>query len=248
MQYLEQLQYHPPDSISRFVHYAEPLLFVRVCVRAVGSRIRLQPSGGEHALRGDPTVTLARDRAAIGSPLKVSYKFAVAQNASIPQDYLVFVHVLERSGGAPVGRPSLAGAADVGSGNRDRTLEYTRTVSSRTIPTSGRRTSGIGLYSPSASQRLPLCATDIARRDTEVAKFQLLPQSENIFLVYKDGWAPGREVSSVDPTNEWQVDEKAATVSFKNPKKGRDVLHRIRRPDWTSLRTAAGHRPLGRPR
>ncbi len=51
-----------------------------------------------------------------------------------------------------------------------------------------------------------------------MAKFQLLPQSENIFLVYKDGWHPA-EVSSVDPTNEWQWTKKAATVSFKNPKK-----------------------------
>ena len=76
----------------------------------------------------------------------------------------------------------------------------------------------IGLYSPSASQRLPLCATDVARREYEVAKFQLLPQSENIFLIYKDGWHPA-EVSSEDPTNEWQWTKKAATISFRNPKK-----------------------------
>ncbi len=53
---------------------------------------------------------------------------------------------------------------------------------------------------------------------TEVAKFQLLPQSENIFLIYKDGWHPA-EVSSEDPTNEWQWTKKAATISFRNPKK-----------------------------
>ena len=65
---------------------------------------------------------------------------------------------------------------------------------------------------------MPLCATDVARREYEVAKFQLLPQSENIFLIYKDGWHPA-EVSSDDPTNEWQWTKKAATISFRNPKK-----------------------------
>ena len=63
-----------------------------------------------------------------------------------------------------------------------------------------------------------LCASDVSRREYEVAKFQLLPQSENIFLIYKDGWHPA-EVSSEDPTNEWQWTKKAATISFRNPKK-----------------------------
>jgi hypothetical protein len=45
-----------------------------------------------------PSVALARDRAAIGSPFKVSYTFDVAQNAAITQDYLVFVHVLDDQG------------------------------------------------------------------------------------------------------------------------------------------------------
>ena len=42
-----------------------------------------------------PTVTLARDRAAIGSPLKVSYKFAVEQNASMALSIAHRGYVLE---------------------------------------------------------------------------------------------------------------------------------------------------------
>jgi len=164
-----------------------------------------------------PTVTLARDRAAIGSPLKVSYKFAVAQNASIPQDYLVFVHVLDDQGERLWGDDH-SPATPTSQWKPGQTVEYTRTVFVPNYPYIGPAHLRIGLYSPSVSQRLPLCATDIARREYEVAKFQLLPQSENIFLVYKDGWHPA-EVSSVDPTNEWQWTKKAATVSFKNPKK-----------------------------
>ena len=51
-----------------------------------------------------------------------------------------------------------------------------------------------------------------------MSKFELLPQSENIFLIYKEGWHPA-EVSSDDPNTEWQWTKKSATISFKNPRK-----------------------------
>ena len=51
-----------------------------------------------------------------------------------------------------------------------------------------------------------------------VAKFQLQPQSENIFLIYKDGWHPA-EVATDNAASEWQWTKKTATISFKNPKK-----------------------------
>ena len=164
-----------------------------------------------------PSVTLERDRAAIGSPLKVTYKFDVAQNAAIPQDYVVFVHVLDDQGERLWGddHPPVPPTSKWQSGQK---VEYTRTVFIPNYPYIGPAHVRIGLYSPSASQRLPLCASDVARREYEVAKFQVLPQSENIFLIYKDGWHPA-EVSSDDPTNEWQWTKKTATISFRNPKK-----------------------------
>ncbi len=55
-------------------------------------------------------------------------------------------------------------------------------------------------------------------RSHKVATFQLLPQSENIFLIYKDGWHPA-EVSSDNAMSEWQWTRKVGTISFKNPKK-----------------------------
>lgn len=164
-----------------------------------------------------PSVALERDRAAIGSPLKMTYKFDVAQNAAIPQDYVVFVHVLDDQGERLWGddHPPVPPTSKWQSGQK---VEYTRTVFIPNYPYIGPAHLRIGLYSPSASQRLPLCASDVARREYEVAKFQLLPQSENIFLIYKDGWHPA-EVSSDDPTNEWQWTKKTATISFRNPKK-----------------------------
>ena len=48
------------------------------------------PAGG-HA-----TVTFARPRAPLGSPIEVTYKFQVAANApAFDQDYRVFVHFLD---------------------------------------------------------------------------------------------------------------------------------------------------------
>ena len=63
-----------------------------------------------------------------------------------------------------------------------------------------------------------LNAPEVSRREYVVAKFQLLPQSENIFLIYKDGWHPA-EVAADNPTSEWQWTQKPATFSFRNPKK-----------------------------
>jgi hypothetical protein len=167
-----------------------------------------------------PSVALSRDRAAIGSPFKITYTFNVSQNAAITQDYTVFVHVLDDQGERLWGDDH-APAVPTSTWKPGQKVEYTRTVFVPNYPYIGPAHIRIGLYTPAGAQRLPLCATDIARREYEVARFQLLPQSENVFLIYKDGWHPA-EVSSDDPTNEWQWTKKAATISFRNPKKDAD--------------------------
>ena len=45
-----------------------------------------------------PSVSLNKDRAAIGSPLKVTYKFEPLPNARFDGDYAVFVHVMDPEG------------------------------------------------------------------------------------------------------------------------------------------------------
>ncbi len=162
-------------------------------------------------------ITLGRDRAAIGSPLKLTYRFDVAQNASIPQDHWVFVHVLDDQGESLWGDDHLP-APPTSAWKAGQRVEYTRTVFVPNVPYIGPAHIRIGLYQPSGGQRLPLCGTEIGKREYEVAKFQQLPQSENIFLIYKEGWHPS-EVSSDNPTVEWQWTKKTATISFRNPKK-----------------------------
>jgi len=162
------------------------------------------------------TVTLARDRAAIGSPLQMTYKFEVAQNASIPQDYTVFVHVLDDQQESLWGDDHQPPQA-TSSWKPGQRVEYTRMVFVPNFPYIGQTHVRIGLYQP-GGQRLPLCNTEVSRREYEVARFQLLPQSENIFLLYKEGWHPA-EVAADNPGVEWQWTKKLATVSFRNPKK-----------------------------
>ena len=191
-----------------------------------------------------PSVTLARDRVAIGSPFKVTYKFDVAPNATIRPRLLVFVHVLDDQGEQlwnddhPPPTPTSPWKAG-------QTVEYTRTIFVPNYPYIGEAHVRLGLYSPSASQRLPLCATEVSRREYEVAKFQLLPQSENIFLIYKDGWHPA-EVSSREPDDRVAVDEEGGDDLVPEPEEGRDLLPRVRRPDRPVRPPAAGHRALGR--
>ena len=45
-----------------------------------------------------PSLTFSRDKVAIGSPAKLTYKFVVAPDAKFNTDYWVFVHVLDPTG------------------------------------------------------------------------------------------------------------------------------------------------------
>ena len=161
------------------------------------------------------TVSMPRDRAAIGSPLKMTYKFDVTQPVS--SDFVVFVHVLDDQGDSLWGDDHQP-PQPTSTWKPGQKVEYTRTIFVQNYPYIGPAHVRIGLYQPSTSQRLPLCNSELSRQEYEVLKFQLLPQSENIFLIYKDGWHPA-EVAPDNATVEWQWTKKAATISFKNPRK-----------------------------
>lgn len=163
-----------------------------------------------------PSFTLARDRAAIGSPLQMTYRFVVEPHASIDGDYLVFLHVLDPDGERLWGDDHPP-PVPTSTWKPGQTIEYTRTVFVPNYPYIGPAQVRLGLYMPSTGQRLPLKAEEVSRREYVVAQLQLLPQSENIFLIYKEGWHPA-EVSPDDPTIEWQWTRKTAVVSFRNPR------------------------------
>jgi hypothetical protein len=58
----------------------------------------------------------------------------------------------------------------------------------------------------------------VSQRAYKVARLQLQPQTENVFLVFKDGWHPA-ETPGTNAQVEWQWTKKSATIAFRNPKR-----------------------------
>jgi len=162
-----------------------------------------------------PSVTLHQNRVALGSPVRITYRFEVAQDARFDGDYIVFVHVLDPEGERlwdDDHRPPIP----TSQWKPGQTVEYTRTSFVPNYPYIGEVTMRLGLYQ--GDQRLVLSGAEATRREYVVAKFQLLPQSENIYLIYGDGWHPA-EVSADNPAAEWQWTQQRAVFRFKNPKR-----------------------------
>jgi len=164
-----------------------------------------------------PSVTINHDRAPAGSPIEITYKFVVASDAAIGGDYRVFVHVVdadeERMWDDDHDPPTPTSQWKPG-----QTIEYTRTIFVPIFPYVGDATIQVGLYSARDERRLALNGEDVGLRAYKVARLQLLPQTENLFTAFKDGWHPA-EVAKVNAAVEWQWTRKEATLAFKNPKK-----------------------------
>lgn len=164
-----------------------------------------------------PSVTINHERVPAGSPIEVTYKFVVAGDAAIGADYRVFVHVVdadeERMWDDDHDPPTPTSQWKPG-----QTIEYTRTIFVPIFPYVGDATIQIGLYSAQDERRLALNGEDVGLRAYKVARLQLLPQTENLFTAFKDGWHPA-EVAKVNAAVEWQWTRKEATLAFKNPKK-----------------------------
>lgn len=164
-----------------------------------------------------PSLTLSKPKAAIGSPLRLTYRFDVAQNAKIDGDYSVFVHVLE-PGGEKLWQDDHEPSVPTSQWKPGQTVEYTRQIFVPNYPYIGDAEIRLGLYNPSTGKRLSLAGQEAGKQEYAVATVNLLPQSENIFLIYKDGWHPA-EVDPSNPAIEWQWTKKVGTISFRNPKR-----------------------------
>lgn len=165
-----------------------------------------------------PTFTASKVKVTLGSPIEFTYKFDVAPNAKFPGDYRVLMHVLDADG-------QLMWTDDhdpmppTSQWKPGQTVQYTRTRFVPVFPYVGEATVRIGLYKD--NDRLPLLGAEPVERTYKVGTLQLLPASENVFIMYKTGWHSA-ESAPGDATVEWQWTEKQAIASFKNPK--RDVV------------------------
>jgi hypothetical protein len=178
-----------------------------------------------------PAFTVNKTRAPLGSPVEVTYRFTPAQGAKFDQDYRVMVHFLDPD-------EELMWTDDhdpptpTTKWQPGQTVEYTRTVFIPLYPFNGTATVQMGLYSKQDGRRLPLAGENTGQRGYKVGTIDLLPRSENIFLVFKDGWQP-EEVAADNAAVTWQWTKREATLSFRNPKRDATFyLHFDGRPEF----------------
>jgi len=163
------------------------------------------------------TITPNRDKAPLASPIDITYKFVVANDARFDEDYKVMVHVVDTDQQMIFAFDHMPPVPTT-QWKPGQTVEYTRTEFVPVYPYVGDATIEVGLYSTSSQKRLPLSGDDVGQRAYRVARLQLQPQTENVFTIFKEGWHPA-EAAEHNSTVEWQWTKKSATLAFKNPRK-----------------------------
>ena len=165
-------------------------------------------------------VSLSRPKIALGSPVEVTYKITVASNAPDLGTRRVFAHFLDADEELMWTDDHDPPTPSTG-WKPGQVIEYTHTMFAPSYPYVGAAQVVAGLYNPGTNERLRLSNEDRGDRSYKVANFELLPQTENIFVIFKDGWHPAEVVAEGAGRTEWQWTKKEATLAFRNPK--RDV-------------------------
>jgi len=202
----------------------------RLAVIVIASCAWSCSSGDDNAAPiATPSVTLSSQSAAIGSPVEMRYRFAIVPDApAINEDYWVFVHFLDTDGElmwtddhepSPPVRQWKPGA----------TVDYTRTMFIPKFPYVGPTRVEVGLFSPSSGDRLPMTGQTRGLRSYEVATFEMRLQSDNLFVIFRDGWHE-TEVGGEGSGLEWQWSKKDATLSFSNPKRDVELFLQLDQP------------------
>ena len=169
-----------------------------------------------------PTVQLDKNHAAIGSPLDITYRFVVAADAPpFESDYVVFVHFMDAQG-ERMWTDDHAPPTPTRRWNAGDTVEYQRTTFIPKFPYTGPTTIELGLYSPATGERLPLAGAEAGMRAYRVGAFDMAPQAEGVFVVFRDGWH-ATEVSE-DGALEWQWSRREGVLAFRNPMRDAELI------------------------
>ncbi|HSK08286.1 MAG TPA: hypothetical protein VK911_01820 [Vicinamibacterales bacterium] len=192
-------------------------------------------------------VTLNHGRVPLGSPLEVTYEFTVAEDARFDGDYIVFSHFLDADD-EMMWTDDHHPPTPTSAWKPGETIKYTRLLFVPVYPYVGEASLRVGLYAPDG-RRLRLAGDDNGQRAYRSATFEVLPQTENIYVTFKDGWHPG-EVAADGGGTEWHWTKKDATLAFKNPRRDvvlfLDVDGRTQLlPAPQSVTVSAGGRPVG---
>ena len=176
-----------------------------------------------------PAITIARQDAAIGSPVDFTYRFAVAPGApAFAEDYWVFVHFLD-SDGELMWTDDHEPPTPTTQWKPGQTVEYPRTMFIPKFPYVGETRVQVGLFSRTTGGRLPMAGQAVGLREYQVGTFNLRLQSDNVFVVFRDGW---HETETADQGSgvEWQWSRKDATLAFRNPKRDATLFLELDQP------------------
>jgi hypothetical protein len=169
-----------------------------------------------------PSIKVNRVKAPLGSALEITYTWTLEPGAKkLDQDYRALVHFID-SHDVMLFEDDHAPVPPSSTWEPGKTYSYTRTRFVPVYPYVGEVEVRMGLYPhPGRGERPALKGEDRGFREYKVATLELLPQTENVFLVYKEGWH-NPETHPDNPSVERTWTKKEALVSFKNPKK--DVI------------------------
>lgn len=164
-----------------------------------------------------PSLVVSQTRVPLGSPLELNYEFKVAANApAFTEDYRVFVHFVDADEELMWTDDHLP-PTPTSQWKPGQTIKYNRLLFVPVYPYVGDAAIEVGLYGKD-NRRLSLAGTEKGQRSYQVAKIQVAPQTESIYLTFKDGWHLA-EIAPDNASNEWHWTKKEATLSFKNPKR-----------------------------
>lgn len=170
----------------------------------------------------EPAVSFNRSRVPLGSAVEATYTWKLDPAAKTPTgDYQAMVHVLDShkqilfsADHRPVPPPQ--------EWKPGQTYTYSRTVFVPLYSYVGPAQVRMGLYNGTGrGERVALKGNDQGMSEILVGQLELLPQTENIFLLEKEGWhAPETSANARGEERTWT--KKEALLQFKNPKK--DVI------------------------
>jgi hypothetical protein len=164
-----------------------------------------------------PALAVNHTRVPLGSPLEMTFEFKVAPNApAFTEDYRVFVHFADADQELMWTDDHLPPTPTT-QWKPGQTIKYNRLLFVPVYPYVGDASIEVGLYGKD-TKRVPLAGTEKGPRSYEVAKIQVAPETESIYLTFKDGWHLA-EIAADNASIEWHWTKKEATLSFKNPKR-----------------------------
>jgi len=187
-----------------------PVLFLAAVAAACGGSGRAEPAVAS------AKVTASRTRVALGSPVELTYEFQVAPAAAFDQDYRVFVHFVDADDEL-MWTDDHVPPTPTSQWKPGQAVKYTRLLFVPVYPYVGEAAIEVGLYATDG-KRLTLSGTERGQRAYRVANIQVTPQTDNIYITYKDGWHLA-EIAGDNAANEWHWTKKDATLAFKNPRR-----------------------------